>query len=138
MEAAGVGHKRRRESDAGEGGAASGGAGAPAAAGAKRGALEGDAVGATRIPAAVTALVAVDAGRTGALALGAPRAPLAGAHGPQRSSRLAAPTMMLEGHGAAVTGVAFSPDGEVLASCSKDRSICAPRGRGEGIGVRFV
>jgi elongator complex protein 2 len=39
----------------------------------------------------------------------------------------------LEGHALTVTRLAFSPDGALLASCSRDRSVCV-FGRGEGPG----
>jgi Prp8 binding protein len=46
------------------------------------------------------------------------------AGGVQRSSDLAAPTMLLSGHGAEVTSCRFAPDGRLLASSSFDKLIC--------------
>lgn len=41
-----------------------------------------------------------------------------------RTSGLAAPTMLLTGHGAAVYSLKFDPSGQHVASSSFDRSIC--------------
>ena len=41
----------------------------------------------------------------------------------ERTSSLSAPTMLLEGHGAAVNSVKFSSDGNLLASASSDKSV---------------
>ena len=42
--------------------------------------------------------------------------------------------MLLEGHGAAVRGVAYSHDGASLASCSDDKTVLLWRQQGEEIG----
>ena len=50
--------------------------------------------------------------------------PSAGAESSSHS--LASPTMLLEkAHTGLVLGLAFSPDGCTLATCSKDRTVCA-------------
>lgn len=41
----------------------------------------------------------------------------------KRTSNLLAPIMQLVGHGGDVLGMAFSPDGSSIASCSFDRTI---------------
>jgi hypothetical protein len=43
--------------------------------------------------------------------------------GVKRTSNLLAPIMQLVGHGGDVLGMAFSPDGQQVASCSFDRTI---------------
>lgn len=41
-----------------------------------------------------------------------------------RTSNLKAPIMLLEGHGAEINAVKFSPDGQSIASVSVDKQIC--------------
>jgi len=48
-------------------------------------------------------------------------APTSAASLPRSSSLLDAPTMLLQGHAAGVTGVAFDASGERLASCARDK-----------------
>jgi hypothetical protein len=43
--------------------------------------------------------------------------------GIERTSDLVAPTLLLEGHQAPVLGISFNPEGNLLASCSFDKSI---------------
>ena len=48
-----------------------------------------------------------------------------------RTSSLDAPTMLLHGHGDAVCSVKISPNGNVLASCSNDKTVFLWNVRGD-------
>ena len=52
--------------------------------------------------------------------------PAAASDAPPPRSSLPSPSLLLEGgHTALVLGLAFSHDGSTLATCSKDKTVCA-------------
>lgn len=116
-----VGRKRGREDDADDAG------GRSASSAAVAHSADGSAIDAKRSRADEEAAdksgalisYGATAGKSSALIVSAPPPdPLAARGG--RTSNLESSTMLLEGHSAAVLGVAFHPSGKVMASCSRD------------------